>query len=103
MNLPRRKFLKVGAGSFALLAAAGCDQLPRELRGLFSLESKAAGPFQPPSQKLIDPIAHALNRAAFGPRPGDYARIKKVGKTAEEAATAYVEEKPHPGTIEHAR
>ena len=102
MKLPRREFLKVGAGSVAFLAATGCDQLPRELRGLFSLEAKASGPFQPPAQEMIDPISHTLNRAAFGPRPGDYTRIKKLGKTADEAATAYVEEQLDPGAIDDA-
>jgi hypothetical protein len=99
MKLPRRKFLKVGAGSVALVAATGCDQLPHELRGLFSLDSKASGPFQPPAQGVIDPISHALNRAAFGPRPGDYSRIRKLGKTAEEAASAYLEEQLNPEQI----
>jgi uncharacterized protein (DUF1800 family) len=100
MNLPRRKFLKAGASSVALLAATGCDQLPRELRGLFSLEPKTSGPFQPPASELIDPIAHALNRAAFGPRPGDYARVKKLGRTPEAAAAAYVEEQLDPEKID---
>src|SRR5438270_13250042 len=35
MHFPRRKFLKAGATSVAWLAAVGCDQLPRELQGLF--------------------------------------------------------------------
>src|SRR4051794_12424259 len=102
MNIPRRKFLKAGAGSVALLAATGCDQLPKELRGLLFLESKASGPFQAPSGELIDPITHALNRAAFGPRPGDYSRIKKLANTGEAAATAYIEEQLDPLAIDDA-
>ena len=102
MNLPRRKFLKAGASSFALLAATGCDQLPRELRSLFASDSKASGPFQPPAQESIDPITHVFNRAAFGARPGDYARIRKLAKTPEEAATAFVEEQLLPEKIDDA-
>jgi uncharacterized protein (DUF1800 family) len=102
MKLPRRQFLKAGAGSVALLAATGCDQLPRELRGLIALEPKPSGPFQPPSGKEIDPIAHALNRVAFGPRPGDYARIQELAKTPEAAAAAYIEEQLDPEKIDDA-
>ena len=99
MNLPRRKFLKAGAGSVALLAA-GCDQLPRELRGLLALHDKATGPFRPPAADLIDPIAHALNRVAFGSRPGDYERIKKLAPSPEEAAAAFLEQQLSPEKIE---
>lgn len=100
MNLPRRKFLKVGAGSVALLATAGCDQLPRGLRGLFALDSTPGGRFQPPPSESIDPIIHALNRASFGPRPGDYERVKNLAATAEQAAAAYFEEQLSPEKIE---
>lgn len=95
MNLPRRKFLKAGAGSLALLATAGCDQLPRELRILIP-QTKESGPFQPPARESIDPITHVLNRAAFGPRPGDYERVKKMAITPESAAEAWLEEQLNP-------
>ena len=81
MNLSRRKFLKVGGSSAALLATVGCDQLPRELRALYQ-SPKHSGPFQPPTAADIDPVTHVLNRAAFGPRPGDYARVSKLGADA---------------------
>jgi uncharacterized protein (DUF1800 family) len=98
MHLPRRQFLKAGASSVALLAATGCDKWPRELRVLFP--PKESGPFQPPAQELIDPIAHVLNRAAFGPRPGDYERLSKLASTPAEAATAYLEQQLKPDAIE---
>lgn len=98
MNLARRKFLKAGAGSLALLAA-GCDQLPREVRLMF-LQPQDQGPFQPPSQSTVDPLVHVLNRAAFGARPGDYQRIRRLGTTAEEAAAAYLEQQLAPERIE---
>jgi uncharacterized protein (DUF1800 family) len=100
MKLPRRKFLKAGAGSLALLATVGCDQLPRELRFLSLAETKATGPFQPPAQDSIDPIVHALNRTAFGPRPGDYQRLKSLGSTGDESAAAYLERQLSPENIE---
>ncbi len=99
MQVTRRKFLKVGGASAALLAAVGCDQVPRELRVLYQ-SPKAVGPFQPPDSAEIDPITHALNRVAFGPRPGDYERVRKLGKTPEEAASAYIEQQLSPERLE---
>src|SRR6185503_20522225 len=69
-QMKRRGFLKTAASSVAFLAAAGCDQVPKELRALFPPQGRAIGRFQAPSAEAIDPIAHALNRTAFGPRPG---------------------------------
>ena len=71
MNLPRRKFLQAGAGSLALIATAGCDQMPRELLNFLGPQARPNGPFQPPTGDAIDPIAHTLNRVSFGVRPGD--------------------------------
>jgi uncharacterized protein (DUF1800 family) len=98
VKLPRRKFLKASAGTVALVAA-GCDQLPSQLRSLFPPQGKPVAAFQPPAADTIDPISHALNRAAFGARPGDYARIRKLGSTPPEAAAAYLEEQLAPEKI----
>jgi uncharacterized protein (DUF1800 family) len=91
MNLSRRTFLKVGGTSAALLAAAGCDQLPRELRFLYA-QPKSGEPFRPPVDADINPVVHVLNRAAFGPRPGEYERVMKMAATPEQAADAYLEQ-----------
>lgn len=97
MNLSRRTFLRVG-GSAALLATVGCDQLPRELRALYQPANN--GPFQPPTTASVDALTHVLNRAAFGPRPGDYARVSKLGVTPDEAAAAYLEQQLNPELID---
>ncbi|HEX5219646.1 MAG TPA: DUF1800 family protein [Verrucomicrobiae bacterium] len=99
MNFSRRHFLKVGGGTAALLATVGCDQLPRELTVLYA-QQKPVGPFQPPLTEQIDPITHALNRVAFGPRPGDYERVAKLASAPEPAAAAYIEEQLNPERIE---
>jgi len=99
MRIPRRKFLKAGATSVAWLAATGCDQLPRELRALLPPQAKSPGPFQPPAASEIDPIVHVFNRVAFGPRPGDYERIRQLGKTPQDAADQYIEEQLNPERI----
>ena len=99
MNVSRRSFLRAGGGSAALLVTVGCDQLPREVRGLFQ-QAKADAPFQPPVAGEIDTITHLLNRVTFGPRPGDYERIRKLGSTPNEAAAAYLERQLKPETID---
>lgn len=91
MQLSRRNFLRVGGSSAALLATVGCDQLPRELTSFYQ-PTNDSGPFQPPSAAEIDSITHVLNRAAFGPRPGEYMRVLKLGATREQAAAAYLEQ-----------
>src|SRR5438067_2197547 len=100
MKVGRRKFLKTTASSVALLAATGCDQVPRELRVLFAPQGKAIGSFQPPDAEAIDPITHVLNRAAFGSRPGDYERIRKLAGDPAEAAAAYLQQQLAPEKIE---
>ena len=99
MKLARRTFLKLGAGGVALVATAGCDQMPRELKQLLALVKRHDESFQPPATDTIDPIIHALNRAGFGPRPGDHQRVRKLAKTPEEAAATYLEQQLHPETI----
>ena len=98
MNLSRRTFIKVSGSSAALLATAGCDQLPREVRSLYE-PAKNSGPFQPPLSGNIDSITHALNRVAFGGRPGDYARIMKLAPAPEQAAQIYIEQQLNPESI----
>jgi uncharacterized protein (DUF1800 family) len=98
MNFSRRTFLKASASSAALLAA-GCDQMPRELRALYE-PAADGGPFQASNATEIDPITHVLNRTAFGARPGDYARLSKLAATPEDAAIAYLEQQLHPEQIE---
>ena len=91
MKLSRRQFLQ-WSGSAALVVTAGCDALPgKALLGLAG-KPERTGPFQPPAAESIDLIAHALNRLSFGPCPGEYARVKKLGHTPEEAVHAYLEE-----------
>lgn len=98
MTHSRRTFLKAGGSSAALLAVIGCERLPRELR--FLQDQSRSGPFQPPTATTIDPVSHVLNRAAFGPRPGDYARLRKLAPTPEQAAEAYLEEQLSPERID---
>ena len=52
----------------------------------FSVDAKPKAPKPTPDSKLFqkklskdEQILHALDRLAFGPRPGDVARVKKIG------------------------
>ena len=74
MKLSRRHFVALGGGA-AALASSGCD----ERDALFRWMGKPAAPLldKPaaiPQGATLDPIAHALNRLTFGPRPDDYGR-----------------------------
>jgi uncharacterized protein (DUF1800 family) len=100
MKLARRRFLKTAASSAAFIAATGCDQLPKELSGLLPPQGTVDGPFKAPAADAIDPITHVLGRAAFGPRPGDYERVRKLAPTAAEAAAAYLEQQLAPEKID---
>jgi len=99
MKLRRRTFLRAGAaGGLAVLT--GCDQLPPDLRRLFTLTKNEPALFSSSSQLSIDPIVHAMNRASFGPRPGDYQRIRKLASDPQAAATIYIEQQLAPEKID---
>ncbi len=99
MRISRRRLLQVGSGA-AIVAAAGCVQLPDALFLNFSGDTADSGPFAPPSAKSIDLIVHAINRLSFGPRPGDYERVQGLGESDQEAFDAYVEEQLAPEKID---
>ena len=100
MNFSRRNFLQTGGGA-ALLATAGCDQIPKDLLP-FGPTAKVIGPFKSSTSTSIDLISHALNRLTFGPAPGDYERVQKLGATPEEAVHAFIEQQLAPEKIDDA-
>ena len=81
-RLSRREWLRRGAvagiGAGVALAGAGCGDLQKAYR-------KVTGP-TPPDWTPLPPespgartAVHVLNRAAFGPRPGDVSRVSRMG------------------------
>ena len=79
----RREFLIAGAGAVALSAA-----IFRSVQGWLGEAAQYVGygtrrPLQgslaPSASKMIDPVAHVLNRMSFGAVPGDYARVSSMG------------------------
>ena len=78
----RREWLRRGAvagiGASVALANAGCSDIQKQVR-------KATGPTPadwtpiPAEGPGIRLAVHVLNRAAFGPRPGDVAHVASIG------------------------
>ncbi len=99
MKLTRRHFLHA-AGGAALLTSLGCEQIPDSLLPIPPRDPRAKGPFSAPTGKEIDLVSHGLNRLTFGARPGDYQRVRAMGKTAEEAFAAFIQQQFHPERIE---
>ncbi|MBI4788271.1 MAG: DUF1800 family protein [Chloroflexi bacterium] len=98
MPLTRRAFLKDMAFAAALVGlpqwVAGLDEEPP--MDMLSLGSTTfPWPWRAP-QALgpVSPAITALNRIAFGPRPGDFERVQAMG------VDAFVEEQLRPETID---
>lgn len=72
-KLSRRGFLSAVLG---LTAASGCSRLIDELA-----QEGLPDALNPPGGDTRHPIAHLLNRAAYGPRPGEIEEVEKMGRT----------------------
>ena len=71
-------------GATGVTALAGCDAASEALARLAG--SGTQRDFGPPDGDRIDAVTHALNRLTWGPRPGDYQRVRTV------VVEAFVEE-----------
>ena len=88
MAFSRRDFLKLGGATAVSLSAAACSTVGRQvaLRELPDSLDTAVPP-------ITDPIWRLLNRAGYGPRPGDYQRAVQMG------FAAYLEEQLDPDSV----
>jgi uncharacterized protein (DUF1800 family) len=93
---PRRQVLKA-SGALAAAAALGVPQValaqgsPARLR-----QNAAAGPQTIPPLEVI-----ALNRLAFGPRPGDLDAFRQLpGSTDRDRLAAYLDQQLNPSSID---
>jgi len=82
----RREFLITGASALALSGA-----IFKSVQGWLGealqyagqgLQLPLKGTLAPSTNAQLDPVAHALNRWTFGPRPGDYGRVAALGTDA---------------------
>jgi uncharacterized protein (DUF1800 family) len=89
--MKRRAILKSGAllGGAALLA--GCDRAWSEASRALGADLPAS--FEAPASEAVDPARHLLDRAAFGPWPGDVERVRTMG------ADAWIEEQLAPARV----
>ena len=73
-NVSRRTFLQ---GMLTALATAGCSAVIDQ-----QTQPGLPDALQPPSGTSRHPIAHLLNRATFGPRPGQIEAVSAQGREA---------------------
>jgi uncharacterized protein (DUF1800 family) len=104
MSLSRRDFLKMGALTTVTAGATACRAVGRQMAQETLPENlvppqpvPATAPQTAPAAGLprqdVDPARRFLNRAGYGPRPGDLAHIQKIG------LPAYLEEQLDPQNI----
>lgn len=91
MKLPRRQALGLGMAGAAAALLSGCE----------SLEQRLTKPILPddafaPVSRAAAPGQCLLNRLAYGPRPGDLARLARLGPSV------YIDEQLHPEKIAEA-
>ncbi|MCP4426053.1 MAG: DUF1800 domain-containing protein [Chloroflexi bacterium] len=100
MSLSRRDFLKLGGLTAVSASATACSVLGRRTAQQDLPDSITAPTAVPvavetavPAQP-VDPIWRFLNRAGYGPRPGDLKRVAEMG------LEAYLEEQLAPDSID---
>ena len=94
MGLSRRHFLAVSAG-----ALAGCGRVKSARTDLLRFVGKPTHPpleqtLTAPAGSELDDVSHFINRLTFGPRPGEYARVARLG------VGAFLEEQLAPEKLE---
>ncbi len=102
-QISRRDFLKLTGLTAAASALAACapDQPPSVLPTAPQATYAPAEPILPvPPENLPDLSIIALNRLAFGPRPGDLEAFRSLGATDEERLAAYMEQQLYPESID---
>jgi len=98
MTWSRREFLSF-SGAASLAALSGCEYAPSLAAYFPELQNPfAAGPdqgsFEAPQSEAVDEVSHVLARLSYGARPGDYARVKRLG------VASYLEEQVQPEGID---
>ncbi|MCG3133837.1 MAG: hypothetical protein HMLKMBBP_01102 [Planctomycetes bacterium] len=80
-SIRRRQVLRGGSALAALaaLGAAGCDDVAFGIAGAAGGEE---GPFGLPSSLAFDPDFHLLCRAGWAPAPGEWERVRRMGREA---------------------
>jgi uncharacterized protein (DUF1800 family) len=91
LSISRRAAL-VATGSAAVAASTGgCEKLISRFNA--ELGETLPDSISLPSGARIDPVHHLLNRAGYGPWPGEVDEVRKIGQTA------WIDEQLQPETI----
>lgn len=88
MKLTRGQFIGLSAATLGGLSLTGCSEVASRLTAPELPERIGT------ADEGSDPVHRVLNRVAYGPRPGDYERVREMG------VDAYVEQQLHPDGIE---
>ena len=91
--LSRRDFLKLGGITAVTVGATACSAVGQQV-AQGELPETLVLPAAPSTNLPADPALRILNRAGFGPRPGDVARVREMG------LAAYLEEQLAPEAID---
>lgn len=101
-RINRREFIKLMgafAGASAALAACAPEQPPKPI----PTHTAPVNPTGLPPEPVLPPVplgVIALNRLAYGPRPGDVEAFNALGATEEERLRVYVSQQLNPDTID---
>jgi uncharacterized protein (DUF1800 family) len=95
----RRRFLQMGGAVAATSALGACEQFP-DVLALWGRDPGGPTTFTPPAGAEIDAVSHVLARLSFGARPGDYARVRALGATPEEAAARFIDAQLDPRSVD---
>ena len=104
-KMNRRDFLKL-MSTFAATSAAAAACAPESTPGPSPSPTQVVIPVEPtsaPPEPALPPVLLgiiALNRMAFGPRPGDIEAFNALGGTDEERLRAYVSQQLNPETLD---
>ena len=98
--IDRRRFIQLGSG-LAASSVLACDRLPQLLLTREIMGDSA--PFAPPDVPFIDLVSHAISRLSYGAAPGEYARVRALGRTPHDAVAAYVREQLAPDRLDDER
>ena len=101
-KMNRRDFLKL-MGAFAGASAALAACAPEQLPGPDPTRVVPENPTGVPPEPVLPPVQLgiiALNRMAYGPRPGDLESFNALGATDDERLRAYVSQQLNPESID---
>ncbi len=94
MTLSRRDFLRFGSLTAVTLGVTSCSVAGRKIAQEQLPDALSIAPIAEAAQLANDPLRRILNRAGYGPKPGDVARVQALG------LAAYLEEQLNPSAID---